>query len=150
MPVNTMRHAHSYLTPDEARAEYESTRSGFHRTLISQSQSDASSPRLGDDTAAASATFTISNCGHTVGNLLQYALSDDSRVDSVGYREPHPLEPNIQLVLKMLDTSPPDASTTTPVRAVRDAVRCQSKVLRALRRQWNEQMSMPVDLSDAQ
>lgn len=46
---------------------------------------------------ANAATFTIEREDHTLGNMLRMQLLDDPQVIFSGYRQPHPLEPAIQL-----------------------------------------------------
>ena len=47
-----------------------------------------------------SATFTLHNEDHTMGNTLRYMLNKKSEVMFVGYSVPHPAEPKMNLRLQ--------------------------------------------------
>lgn len=47
-----------------------------------------------------SATFTLHNEDHTMGNTLRYMLNKMPQVSFVGYSVPHPAEPRMNLRLQ--------------------------------------------------
>lgn len=55
-----------------------------------------------------SATFTLHNEDHTLGNTLRYMLNKTPEVSFVGYSVPHPSEPNMNL---RVQTVGPPATT---------------------------------------
>ena len=54
-----------------------------------------------------SATFTLHNEDHTIGNTLRYMLNKTPEVSFVGYSVPHPSEPKMNLRLQTV--GPPAA-----------------------------------------
>jgi DNA-directed RNA polymerase II subunit RPB11 len=58
-------------------------------------------------------TFHIQREEHTLGNLLKTKLLQDPRVVFAGYKNPHPLEPSIDIRVQTLsdDYGPTDALT---------------------------------------
>ena len=50
--------------------------------------------------ADSSATFTLHNEDHTIGNVLRYMLNKSPEVEFVGYSVPHPSEPKMNLRLQ--------------------------------------------------
>ena len=49
-----------------------------------------------------SATFTLHNEDHTIGNTLRYVLNRSPEVSFVGYSVPHPSEPIMNIRLQTL------------------------------------------------
>ena len=62
---------------------------------------------------ASSATFTLHNEDHTIGNTLRYVLNKSPEISFVGYSVPHPSEPKMNL---RIQTVSPDIPATSVLR----------------------------------
>ena len=63
---------------------------------------------VGQQEGPSSATFTLHNEDHTIGNTLRYILNKTPSVSFVGYTVPHPSEPKMNI---RLQTVGPPATT---------------------------------------
>ena len=52
-------------------------------------------------------TLRIDGEGHTIGNLLQYELQKDKKVETAGYDVPHPLVDSLILHIRVKGKKPP-------------------------------------------
>jgi DNA-directed RNA polymerase subunit L len=118
---------HSYLDVSEAREQYADLVNETNAVRV-----ECETMRS-DNGGGVTAVVTLHHEGHTIGNLLRYALSDDPRVETVGYREKHPLEPKIAVNLRMKPTS-----ECHPITAIRDAIRSRQALVHRLRQKLRQ------------
>ena len=69
---------------------------------------DPTQLEVGQQEGPASATFTLHNEDHTIGNTLRYILNKTPAVSFVGYTVPHPSEPKMNIRLQTV--GPPATS----------------------------------------
>ena len=63
-------------------------------------------------------TMTISKEDHTVGNLLRSKLTKDSKVLFAGYKIPHPLQYEVQVLIQTCPPQTPFSALMTATNSV--------------------------------
>jgi len=88
-----------------------------------------------DERLADAATFRIYREDHTVGNLLRMQLLRDPAIRFAGYRIPHPLEKDIEVLIQVKD-----GASDTPLAALDRSVSSLDAELKWLKEKYEKSL----------